>query len=45
MLLSALPETSRVEEGLKRRVVGGKSWAFRIVRSGWNEGASIGMVV
>jgi hypothetical protein len=29
--LSALPETSRLEVGLKRRVVDGNSWALRIV--------------
>jgi len=33
-LLSALPETRRVDVGLKRRVVGGNSCALRIVRRG-----------
>jgi hypothetical protein len=33
-LLSALPEMSRLEVGLKRSVVGGKSWAFNIVSRG-----------
>ena len=34
MVLSALPDTSSVEEGLKRSVVGGNSCAFKIVKTG-----------
>lgn len=34
IVLSALPDTRRSEEGLKRRVVGGNSCALRIVNSG-----------
>lgn len=33
-VLSGLPEMRRFDVGLKRRVVGGNSWALRIVRSG-----------
>lgn len=34
-VLSTLPETRRVEVGLKRTAVGGKSCAFKIVKSGY----------
>lgn len=33
-LLSGLPDSSKVEEGLKRRTVGGKSCAFNIDSKG-----------
>jgi len=33
-VLSGLPEMSRLDVGLKRRTVGGNSWALRIVSSG-----------
>ena len=33
-VLSGLPETRRFDAGLKRREVGGNSWALRIVSSG-----------
>ena len=35
MVLSALPETKRLDAVLNRRVVGGKSWAFSIVTRGY----------
>ena len=42
-LLSALPEISRLEVGLKRSVVGGNSWAFRIVKRGCSVSISLKM--
>jgi hypothetical protein len=35
-VLSALADTRRVPEGLNRIVVGGKSWAFKMVNRGVN---------
>lgn len=40
-VLSALPETSRSDAGLKCRVVGGNSCAFKIVNNGYKLDISV----